>query len=182
MTVSLSTQIHILAIAPLLFTLVSILCEFSMLPDVYILLSPQEKEVHSSFWGNRCTHLAAHSSKRLNPLSVIILVCVGNTQKNKIERQTPSSLVLLVWTFDSYWWIGPISSITSSNVYTKRINNTTQTRNAAVLWCLLWYQVTLYNSNIFLDFNKCLQAIFSQLSFENVLLYILGEVVMTQNY
>ena len=56
-----------------------ILCEFVMLLDVYILLSPQEEEVHSSSCGNRCTHLAAHSSKRLNPLSVIILVCLGNT-------------------------------------------------------------------------------------------------------
>ena len=55
------------------------LCEFAMLLDVYILLSPQEEEVHSSSCGNRCTHLAAHSSKRLNPLSVIILVCLGNT-------------------------------------------------------------------------------------------------------
>ena len=32
------------------------------------------------------------------------------------------------------------------------------------------------------DFNKCLRAIFSQLSFGNVWLYRLGEVVMTQNY
>ena len=34
----------------------------------------------------------------------------------------------------------------------------------------------------FWDFNKCLGAIFSQLSFENFWLYILGEVAMTQNY
>ena len=138
-----------MAIVPLSFISVCILCEFAMLLDVYILLSPQEEEVHSSSCGNRCTHLAAHSSKRLNPLSVIILVCVGNTQKNKIERQTPSSLVLLVWTFDSYWWIGPISSITASNAYTKRSNNTTKARNSTVLWWLLWYQITLYNSNVF---------------------------------
>ena len=30
------------------FVSVSILCKFAMLPDVYILLSPQEEEVHSS--------------------------------------------------------------------------------------------------------------------------------------
>ena len=102
-----------------------------------------------SSWGNRCTHLAAHSSKRLNSLSIIILVCLGNTHKNKTARQTASSLVLLVKTFDSYWWIGPISSITSSNVYTKRINNTAQTRNSTVLWWLLWYQIALNNSSIF---------------------------------
>ena len=34
----------------------------------------------------------------------------------------------------------------------------------------------------FWDFNKCFQAIFSQLSLENFGLYLLGEVVMTQNY
>ena len=56
-----------------------ILCEFAMLLDLYILLSPQEEEVHSSSCGNRCTHLAAHSSKRLNVLSVIILICLANT-------------------------------------------------------------------------------------------------------
>ena len=37
------------------FVSVSILCKFAMLPDVYILLSPQEEEVHSSSWGNRYT-------------------------------------------------------------------------------------------------------------------------------
>ena len=30
------------------------------------------------------------------------------------------------------------------------------------------------------DFNKCLREIFSQLSFENFWLYLLGEVVMTE--
>ena len=32
------------------------------------------------------------------------------------------------------------------------------------------------------NFSKCIRAIFSQLSFENFWLYLLGEVVMTQNY
>ena len=53
-----------------LFTSVNILCEFAMLPDVYILSSPQEEEVHSSSGGDRCMQLVAHSSKRLNPLSL----------------------------------------------------------------------------------------------------------------
>ena len=35
---------------------------------------------------------------------------------------------------------------------------------------------------IFWDFNKCLRAVFSQLSFGYFWLYPLGEVVMTQNY
>ena len=78
-TVSLSTENLILAIAPLSFISVAILCEFAILPDVYILLSPQEEEARSSSWGDRCTHLEAHSSKLLNTLPVIILVCLGNT-------------------------------------------------------------------------------------------------------
>ena len=103
-----------MAIVPLSFISVCILCEFAMLLDVYILLSPQEEEVHSSSCGNRCTHLAAHSSKRLNPLSVIILVCLA-----------------MIW------------------------SNTLQ-------------------FEYFRDFNKCLQAIFFQLSFEKLWLYLLG--------
>ena len=42
------TQIFILVIVPLLFILVSILSKFAMLPDVYLLLSPQEEVEHSS--------------------------------------------------------------------------------------------------------------------------------------
>ena len=79
LTVSLSTQILILVITPISFISVSILCEFATLPDVYILLSPQQEELHCSSWGNRCTYLAAQLSKRLNTLSVIILVCLSNT-------------------------------------------------------------------------------------------------------
>ena len=35
-----------LAIAPFLFILVGVICEFALVPGVYILLPPQEKEVH----------------------------------------------------------------------------------------------------------------------------------------
>ena len=69
------TQIDILAIMSLSFISIKILYEFAMLPNVYILLfHQQEEEVYSSSWGNRCTHLAAHLLKRLNPSSVNILV------------------------------------------------------------------------------------------------------------
>ena len=64
LTASLSTEILTLAIAPLLLISVSILCELAMLPDVYIVLSFQEEEVHSSSWGDRCTHLEVHLSKK----------------------------------------------------------------------------------------------------------------------
>ena len=65
--------------ATFVFFSVCILCNFALLLDVYILQSPQEEEVHSSSYWNRCTYLAAHSSKRLKPLPVIILVCLSNT-------------------------------------------------------------------------------------------------------
>ena len=76
---SLSTEIFILAIGRLLFISNSILYEFVMLPDVNILQSPQEEECTLDSSGNRCSHLAVHSSKRLNTLSVIISVCFDNT-------------------------------------------------------------------------------------------------------
>ena len=79
LTVSLSTEIFILAMVLLFLISVSILCELAMVPDVYIVLSPQEEEVHSASWEDRCMHLEAHSSKRLNTLSIVILVCLGNT-------------------------------------------------------------------------------------------------------
>ena len=45
-----STNILTLATAPFLFILVDILivCEFAMMPGVYIILSTQEEEVHPS--------------------------------------------------------------------------------------------------------------------------------------
>ena len=48
---------------------------FVMASDVYDLLSPHEEEVNSSYWGDRCTQSAPHSSKRFKPLFVIILLC-----------------------------------------------------------------------------------------------------------
>ena len=79
LTVLLSTEILISAMVPVSFISVGSLFELAMLSDVYILLSTQEEEVHTSSWGDRRTHLEAHSSKTLNPLPVIILVCLGNT-------------------------------------------------------------------------------------------------------
>ena len=77
-SITCSTKILTLAIAPLLFILVDVLREFAMVPGVYILLSPQEEEVHYSSWGHRSTHSAAHSSKRFKPLSAIILLWEGS--------------------------------------------------------------------------------------------------------
>ena len=78
MTVSFSTQILILAIVPLLFISVCIFCEFAMLLDVYILLFPQEEEVHFFPVGTD-VHILEHMRTSKRFLSVIMLECVGNT-------------------------------------------------------------------------------------------------------
>ena len=70
-SITFSTKILTLAIAPFLFISVDVLCKFAMVPGEYILLFPQEEAVH------RFTHSAAHSSKRFKPLSTIILLCQG---------------------------------------------------------------------------------------------------------
>ena len=47
-SITCSNKILTLAIAPFLFIFVGVICEFAMVPGVYILLSPQEEEVHYS--------------------------------------------------------------------------------------------------------------------------------------
>ena len=81
-----STKIFILTIALVLFISVSILCEFAMLPVVYILRFYSARG--SAFYSrsDRYIYLAVYSSGRLNTLSTIILICLGNTSKNKTVR------------------------------------------------------------------------------------------------
>ena len=76
-SITCSTKILPLAIAPFLFISWHPLRICYGVSGVYILLSPQEEEVHSSSWGHRCTDTAVHSTKRFKPLSVIILPCQG---------------------------------------------------------------------------------------------------------
>ena len=79
-------------------------CEFAMVPRVYILLCPQEEEVHSSSWGHRYTHSAAQSSKRFKPFLVSnyygkVIVELENTQSDQ-EALWKSYLFLIsvnVW-------------------------------------------------------------------------------------
>ena len=40
------TKILTLAVAPFLFILVGVICEFAIVPVVYILFTPREEEVH----------------------------------------------------------------------------------------------------------------------------------------
>ena len=89
-----STKILTLAIAWFLFIFVGVICEFVMVPGVYILLSPHEEEIYYSSWGPRCTHSAAHSSKRFKPLlrHVTMLRSLLNWKKT----QTRNSAVLIM--------------------------------------------------------------------------------------
>ena len=114
LTVLLSTQILILAIVPFSFISVSILCEFAMLADVYILLSPQEEDVHSSSWRDRCTHLAAHSPKRL--------VCLVYTLKKQDCKtiwwafyQVTHKSTFALNNFIVFWFVG---KFTKTNFHT----------------------------------------------------------------
>ena len=114
LTVLLSTQILILAMVPFSFISVSILCEFAMLADVYILLSPQEEDVHSSSWRDRCTHLAAHSPKRLVSL-------VNTLKENKTARQADKpfevtqKFTFALNNFIVFWFVG---KFTKTNFHT----------------------------------------------------------------
>ena len=70
-------------------------CEFTMVPDVYILLSNKEERVQSSYLGDRYTHLAAHSLKISKPLSANILLS-GNSSQRHDCKIFALTLVLLV--------------------------------------------------------------------------------------
>ena len=62
-----STKTLTLVKASFLFIFLGVMFEFVMVLCVYILLSPQEEEVHHSSWRQWCTDSAAHSSKRFKP-------------------------------------------------------------------------------------------------------------------
>ena len=164
-----------MAIVPLLFISVWILCEFAMLLDVYIHFTVTSgRRGALLFLWEQMYASGSTFIKTIKPF-VILLACLDNTQKNKTARQIIGSpLVLLVWTFDNYWRIGPISSINSSIIYTKRINSTAQTRNSTVLWWLLWYEVILYNSSIFgISINVFKQS-FPNLKISGYIFWVLG--------
>ena len=66
-SITYSTKILTVFIAPVLCISVGILCEFPMLPDMYILLPPQEGGVpHTPGGTDIHTHLRAHLSKILH--------------------------------------------------------------------------------------------------------------------
>ena len=58
-----STKILTLAIAPFLFILVGVLCEFAMMQGVYILLDPQEEGVHY-FCEGTDVHIQQHIHRK----------------------------------------------------------------------------------------------------------------------
>ena len=95
-SITFSTKIFTLAIASFLLISFGIPYEFAMVPYVYLLLTPLEKEVHSSSSEYRHAPLAAHSSKRFKPSTAIILLCLCNTPKQHDFKIISLLLVLLV--------------------------------------------------------------------------------------
>ena len=91
-SITCSTKILTLATAPILFISAGILCEFDMVPGVYMVLSPHEEEVHSSSCRHRCTH----SSKRFKTLSAITLCYYGKVIVELEKTQTRNSTVFMV--------------------------------------------------------------------------------------
>ena len=102
----------------------------------------------------KCRHRAAHSSKRLNPLSAIILLYPGSISKKPDFRVISLSLILPLYAFDT-------------NVIAEF--GATQTKNLSVLWCLYSEEVALCSSKFFgvsiniseqsiipIKFSKCL--------------------------
>ena len=77
-SITCSTKILTLAIAQFLFILVGVLCVFSVVPGVYILLSHLEEKIHYSLKWSRCTHSAAHSLNIFKLLSDIIRLYTKN--------------------------------------------------------------------------------------------------------
>ena len=93
-SINCSPKILTLAIVPFLFIFVGIIYEFSMVPGKYLLLSPQEEEVHCSSWEHRCTHSAAYSSKRFKPLLHHVKVVV-ETEKNTNKKFSRFMVLIL---------------------------------------------------------------------------------------
>ena len=82
----------------------------------------------------KCRHRAAHSSKRLNPLSTIILLYLGSISKKPDFRVIFLSLMVPVYAFDT--------NVTAEF-------GATQTKNLSVLWCLYSDQFALCSSKFF---------------------------------
>ena len=133
-----STKILNTAIALILLISADVICDATLLPKGTV----------------KCRHQAAHSSKRLNLLSAIILQYLGNISKKTDFRVIFLSLILPVYAF-----------------YTNVVAEfgATQTKNMSVLWCLYSDQVALCSSKFFgvsiniseqsiipIKFSKCL--------------------------
>ena len=78
-----------------MFIWLGVLRQFDMEPDVYILLSPQWEDLHSS-WGDRRIYSAVHSSKRFKPFSAIMLLCQGYCWIRKNTNKEFNCVMMLI--------------------------------------------------------------------------------------
>ena len=113
-----STKILTLAIALVLLISAGVICDTPLLPGGTV----------------KFRYRPAHSSKRLNTLSAIILLYLGNISNKPDFRVISLSLILPVYAFDT-------------NVIAEF--GATQTKNLGVLWCFYSDQVALCSSNFF---------------------------------
>ena len=69
-----------------------------MVSVAYIILSPQEENVHFPSWGHRCTHSAVQSSKRFKPIChyIIMVKSLLNWKKTQTRNSTVF-IVLRIW-------------------------------------------------------------------------------------
>ena len=96
-SITCSTKTLNFAIAPFLFILVGVLCEFAMVPGLYILLSPQEEKVYYSSWGHRCIY--TFSTTFINHQKYLNLCLTSYNYAKVIEEleKTPTRNSAVFW-------------------------------------------------------------------------------------
>ena len=95
-SITCSTKTLTLTKTSLYFISVSALCNFAMVPGVYILLPPRKQEVHYSSWEGRCTNSTVHSSKLFKALRAIILLRQGYCWIGENTRKELFSCVVML--------------------------------------------------------------------------------------
>ena len=112
-SISSDTKILTLAIAPFLLLFVGIIFEFAMVLGVYILLSPQEEEGHSSSWEHIQLHIINRKDLSFYYIMLLHPSCcwIGKNINKKFNcvmvlMVRPSSTLIFqfVFGFNEYLW------------------------------------------------------------------------------
>ena len=114
-SITCSNKILTLAIAPFLFILVDVLCEMAMVPGVYILLFPQEKEVPYSFWEHRCTDVHIQHHIHQKDLNLCLKSCDYDKVIDELKKNTNEEFSCVTWCLQ---W----DQVTLSNLFLVSMN------------------------------------------------------------